>query len=197
MFGIKRVLIKVGSLILIAVLVIPIGAIYRLNIEKWAEEKGLDKAYKSGLGLLMESKLGLVLLALLFVVIGVALTLWIEDWLKKRNAPDLETEECFVELEYFENTEMFGLLRNELTKNFKKSWRRGRPDDFDVFILFETPITRPIALVSSNFGEGTWSETHSSEEFIFINFKNTNREDNIFVNIYSSDDNKPKPTLKP
>lgn len=69
---------------LFAVLVsIPIGAIYRLNIENWAEHKGFDTILTGGLQAVMDSSLGVWLIILFFVLIGGSIALWLDFFVRK------------------------------------------------------------------------------------------------------------------
>jgi hypothetical protein len=187
----KRIYIKVGTALLSVFLLIPLNQIYQANIQSFAKAKGLDKIYEKGVGFVMESTLGAILLASFFIIVGASLTMWIEDWLKslkERKTADRGTVECNFDLKYNPDSDQFSTFPNENRTNFKTSWRRGRPNDFDVFVMFESPIPRPIVLIWSDSGKGSWSETFSSNEFIFLNFTETNKDEIITVNIYSADD---------
>ena len=80
----KTSYIKWVLLAIAGALIYPLQTIYTLNIENWAQDKGLDKAYKKGLGLIMESTPGLVLLACFFILLGAFLTLFVSEKIRSK-----------------------------------------------------------------------------------------------------------------
>lgn len=68
-------LASTGLLILVS---IPVGTIYRQNIEEWAKGHGLDRLLSDGTGMFVTNPWGLPFLALFFVLLGSTAALWLQ-----------------------------------------------------------------------------------------------------------------------
>ncbi len=65
-------------------LAIPLTAIYEQNIQKFAEEHGLDSLLKKGVGNMVQSNIGIILLFTFAFLLGATAALWAEFFLRKR-----------------------------------------------------------------------------------------------------------------
>jgi hypothetical protein len=64
------------SAALLAIVVVPVGTIYRQNIENWATGHGLDDLLSEGADVMVSNPWGPLFLALFFMLLGSTVSLW-------------------------------------------------------------------------------------------------------------------------
>ena len=72
------------STVLLFVVAVPVGTIYRQNIETWATKSGLDRVLSGGSEMLSSNSWGVPLLFLFLVLIGSTVALWLQHFFQSR-----------------------------------------------------------------------------------------------------------------
>lgn len=86
---------------------VPLGTIYRQNIEVWAEDRGLDGVFSKGLVVLSSNPFGPWLLLAFVLVLGGTAALWFEYWLRRNFPPKFSHEKSkLVQNQIFKHCEV-------------------------------------------------------------------------------------------
>ncbi|MBQ2262604.1 MAG: hypothetical protein II336_14700 [Loktanella sp.] len=75
---------RFAFLLITIVIGIPVGTIYRQNIEDWAAGQGLDKLISNGSAMIVANPSGVPLLALFIFALGGTCALWLQHFFRQR-----------------------------------------------------------------------------------------------------------------